>query len=77
MPNSILYGLPDVALQSTRHEVILHGLREVTLELQVISHDQSIPSMVLMVQSGRETHNNIYYIMKQLLTYVSVDMKCY
>ena len=42
----ILHGLPDVMLQSTRHEVILHGLREVTPERQVISHDPSVTSMV-------------------------------
>ena len=45
----ILHGLLDVTLQSTRHEVILHGLLEVTSERQVISHDPSVTSMVLMV----------------------------
>ena len=34
-----MHGLPDMTLQSTWHEVILNGLREVTSELQVISHD--------------------------------------
>ena len=29
--------------------IILHGLREVTSERQVISHDPSVTSMVLMV----------------------------
>ena len=37
--------LPDVMLQSTRHEVILNGLREVTPERPVISHDPSVTSM--------------------------------
>ena len=45
----ILHGLPDVTLQSIRHEVILHGLREVTSTRQVISHDSSVTSMVLTV----------------------------
>ena len=47
--NYILHDLPDVTLQSTRHEVILHGLGEVTSERQVISHDPSVMSMVLTV----------------------------
>ena len=46
--NYILDGLPDVTLQSTRHEVILHGLGEVTSERLVISHDPSVTPMVLM-----------------------------
>ena len=45
----MLHGLPDMTLQSTRHEVILHGLREVTSEGQVILHDPYATSMVLMV----------------------------
>ena len=45
----VLHGLLDLTLQSTRHEVILHGLREVTSEHQVISHNPSVTSMVLMV----------------------------
>ena len=45
----VLHGLPDVTLQCTQHEVILHGLREVTSERQVISHDPSVTSMALMV----------------------------
>ena len=52
----ILHGLPYVTLQSTRHEVILHGLREVTSERQVILHDPSVTSMVLMI-NDRERHN--------------------
>ena len=47
--NYILHGLPDVTLQSTQDEVILHGLQELTTERQVISHDPSVTSMVLMV----------------------------
>ena len=73
----MLHGLPDVTLQTTRHEVILHGLPEVTSDCQVISHDPSVMSMVLIVQNGRKYIIYIYYIIKQLLTYVSVDMECY
>ena len=47
--NYILHGLQGVAMQSIRHTVILHGLREVTSERQVILHDPSVTSMVLMV----------------------------
>ena len=47
--NYILPGLPNVTLQSTRHEVILHGLGEVMSERQVIPHDSSVASMILMV----------------------------
>ena len=65
-----------MTLQSTRHEVILHGLREVTSERQVILHDPSIMPIVLMVKNGRKCITYIYYIIKQLLTYVSVDMEC-
>ena len=64
----MLNGLPDV---------ILHGLQEVTSECQVILHDPSIKSMVLMIQIGSKCITYIYYIIKQLLTYVSVDMECY
>ena len=75
--NYILHGLLDVTLQITRHEVILHGLREVTSERQVISHDPSVTSMVLIIQNGRKCITYIYYIIKQLLTYVEVGMECY
>ena len=47
--NYILHGLPDVTLQNTRHEVILHDLREVTSERQLVTHDPSVTSMVLKV----------------------------
>ena len=73
----ISHGLPDVTLQSTRHEVILTGLREVTSERQVISHDPSVTSTFLWSKNGRKCITYIYYIIKQLLTYVSVDMECY
>ena len=62
-------------LQSIWHEVILNGLREVTSECQVIWHDPSIRSMVLKAQNGRKCITHIYYIIKQLLTYVSVEME--
>ena len=71
------HGLPDVTLQSTQQAVILHGLQEVTSECQEVLHDPSITSMVLMVQNGRKCLIYIFYIIKQLLTYVSVDMECY
>ena len=45
----ILHGLPEVTLQSTRHEVILYGLREMTSERQVILHDPFVRSIVLIV----------------------------
>ena len=74
----MLHGLLAVTLQSTQHEVILQGLQEATSECQVhvILHDPSATSMVLMVQNGRKCITYIYYIIKQLLTYVSVDMEC-
>ena len=43
--NYILHGFLDVTLQSTGHQVILNGLREVMSERQVISHDPSVMSM--------------------------------
>ena len=67
------HGLLDVTLQSTWHGIILHSLQIVTSERQVILHDPSVKSTVLMVQNGRQ-FINIHYI-KQLLTYVSVDME--
>ena len=63
------HGLPDVTLQSTQHEVILHGLREVTLERQAISHDPSVTSMVLMVTMAGKHNMHLSYN-KQLLTIV-------
>ena len=55
----------------------MHGLQEMTSDCQVIWHDQSVMSMVLMVQKGRICITYNYYIIKQLLTYVSADMMCY
>ena len=57
------HDVPDVTLQSSLHEVALHGLREVTSERQVISHYPSVPSMVLMVQKikGKHIINLLYY----------------
>ena len=68
------HGLPDVTLQSTWHEVLLHSLREVMSE-HVITHNPPVTPMVLMVQmAGNALNTFIIYIIKQLLTYVSVDM---
>ena len=75
--NYILHGLPYVTLQSIRYEVIVHGLRGVTSGRQVVSLDPSVTSMVLMALNGRKCITYIYYIIKQLLTHVSVDMECY
>ena len=71
------HSLSDVTLQSLGHEVLLHDLREMMSECQIILHDPSVTPMVLIVQNGRECITNIYYIIKQLLTYVLLDMKCY
>ena len=60
------YSLQEETLQSTGHEVILHGLREVTSDRQVISHDPSVTSLVFDVQNGRKCITYIYYIIKQL-----------
>ena len=65
-------GLPDATLQSTRHEVIVHGLREVTSERQVISHDPSVTSFFIGPK-WQEMHD----IHLLLLTYVLVEMECY
>ena len=70
--NYMSHGLPNVTLQSTQHKVILHSLREVTSQHQVISNDPSVTSMFLMVQNARKCITYIYYIIKQLLTYVSI-----
>ena len=61
------HGFTEVLLQSTQHEVILHGLKEVTSERQVITHDPSI-TMVLMVQNGRKCYKTYtYYINKTIV----------
>ena len=67
------HGSPIVML----YKVILHGLWEVTSERHVILHDPSLTSMVLKVQNDRKCITHIYHKIKQLLTYVSVDMECY
>ena len=67
------HSLPDVTLQSTRHKVIGHGLQEVTSESQVISHDPSVTSMVLMVQNVRIICIAYIYC-TCILTYVLVDI---
>ena len=46
-------------------------------ERQVILLDPSVAVMILMVQNGRKCITYIYYIIKHLLTSVSVDMACY
>ena len=55
--NYILYCLLDMMLQRTRHEVILHGLWEVTSDPQVISHDLSVTSKALDGLKWQEMHN--------------------
>ena len=40
--------------------------------IEVISHDPSEMSLVLMVQNGRKCITYVYYIIKQLFTYVSM-----
>ena len=42
-------GISVYRCTPTWHEVILHGLRKVTSEHQVISHDPSVTSTALMV----------------------------
>ena len=49
------------------------GLREVTSERQVIPQDPSVTSMF----SWSRMAIHLLYIIKQLLTDVSVDMNCY
>ena len=67
------YGFPEVTLLAPQHEVILHDFHKMTSEPErkVISHYRAVRSMVAMVL------NDIYILIKQLLTYVSVDMECY
>ena len=72
------HGLLDVTLQSTRHEVILRGLLEVTSECQEILHEPSVTPMVLMVQNGRKCITYIYYKIKHRVGshVVSVRIHC-
>ena len=58
------HGLPEVMLKNNYNEVILHGLQDVTLERQVISHGPSIMSMVSFVQNGRICIRYIYFMIK-------------
>ena len=58
------HGLADVMLQSTQHDVILHGLLEVMSECQVILHDSFLTSLVLMAQNGRKC-----------ITYINLGIK--
>ena len=37
----------------------------------------TLTSMVLLVQNGRKCITYIYFVIKQVLTYVVVDMECY
>ena len=49
-----------------------HGFQEVTLQTtghEVISHDQAVASMVLMVQNGKKYIIYLYHILKHLLTF--------
>ena len=55
----------------------MYDLLEVTSERQVILHDPFLTSMVLMVQNGKKCITHNYYIIKQMLTYASVDMEYY
>ena len=50
----------------------MHGLREVTSERQVISHDPSVTSFFIGPK-WQEMHD----IHLLLLTYVLVEMECY
>ena len=54
------HAMREVMLQSTWHELILLGLWEVTSERQVILHDLSVTSIVLMVQTVRKCIRYIY-----------------
>ena len=73
-----MYRRHSVSRKSVNHKwLICKPLVEVMSERQVISYDPSVTSMVLMVQNGRKCITYINYILKQLLTYVEVDMECY
>ena len=54
-------GVPEVMLQATQREVILHGFQEVTSECQVISHGRAVISLVSMIQNGRKSIIYILY----------------
>ena len=59
--NYIMHGLPDVTLQSTRHEVMLNGLREVTSDRQVILHDPSVTSMFNGLKWQEKHNRHLFY----------------
>ena len=44
------HDILQVTLQTTRHEVILHGFQKMTTEHEVISHDRAVLSVVSMVK---------------------------
>ena len=72
------HGVPDVTLQSTRHEVILHGLREVTLERHVIPHDPSVTSVVLNnVPKWQEILNIYLFYNKRIVDLCFGRYECY
>ena len=68
-------GLPDVTLQSTLDRVNIACLTG--SDIRTSSYFASITSMVFMVLNGKKYITYIYYILKQLLRYVTVDMECY
>ena len=62
------HGLPDVTLQSTPHEVILHGLREATSEHQVIPH---APSITLRFNGPKwQEMHNIHLLYNKSIVYL-------
>ena len=62
--NYMSHGLTNRALQKTPHEVILHDVKEVTSERQVITHDQAVTSMVPMVKNGKKYITYLYHVIK-------------
>ena len=64
----------DVAKYTARGNI--DRLTGSDVKRQVISHDPSVTS-TFYGQNGRKCITYIYYIIKQLLTYVSVDMECH
>ena len=61
--------LTNVTLQSTRHEVVFRGLREMTKERQVMSHNPSVTTMVLVVQNSRKCITYILYSKRIVIYY--------
>ena len=54
--------MPCVTLQNIQHEVILHGLREMTPENQVISHDLSVMFYGFNYSRRQEMHSTIQFM---------------